>query len=273
MFLAKEILSLNFGREILAEVPVGSLAITHLELSEQYPSPPQSSSNQSVEDEWRHTEEDSWYYFLSEIALRRIADRIVGVMFSEADPSDFANSAYPIHHLISTTIEFERQLSLWRESLPSRMAFSVIPLPLDNELKYFLRSRYYLISELLYRPFLCYAIHSTTEVSVEVMELAHKGLQYALNYLVQSNHTHRHHGKWLQLRREVTAVSLLLAASKSSVEMPVGWYAGVRRAQESLKYWSMESPFLESYLDTVKAIESYFVKELVDDVSLNTDMG
>lgn len=251
---------LNFNsiaREILAEVPLGQLAMAHFELSEQYPSPPQNESTQASMDPWQRVEEDSWYYLLSEIALRRISDSTVSAMFSENGTRDFAQPEYPIQQLIPTTIEFQRQLNAWHASLPSSIAFPLTPQPLTSELQYFLRSSYFLLSELFHRPFICYTIHNPDSTSTEVIELAQRGLTYALDYLLHSNHTHRHHGKWLQLRRELTATSLLLVGSASNLEMPPDWYEGVKRAKSHMRYWSLEAPYMASYLDVISEMENY----------------
>lgn len=231
--------------------------MTNLELAERYPSPPLRESDASPKEEWAQTE-DSWYYYLAEIALRRIADRIVRLLYSGNNPCDFYESNYPIEHLVPAAIEFERQLVSWHESLPEPMAFPISTLPVDSELRYFLRSRYYLISELLHRPFLCYAVHNPERHSPEIFALAEKCLLFAYSYLIQSNHTHRHHGKWLQLRREVASSCLLLAASGSGIKLPDDWYRGIERAHEHLQYWSLELPYLGSWQRTVDSVNDYF---------------
>ena len=87
--------------------------------------------------------------------------------------------------------------------------------------------------------------------------MAQRGLTSALNYLLHSNHTHRHHGKWLQLRRELTATSLLLAGAAHDLDMPQGWYDGVKSTKSHMRYWSLEAPYASSYLDVILAMESY----------------
>ena len=162
--------------------------MTHFELSEQYPSPPQNKSTQPSMDPWQRVEDDSWYYYLSEIALRRISDNTVSTMFSENGTHDFTHREYPIKQLIPTALEFHRQIDAWHASLPPSIAFPLSLQPLKSELQYFLRSRYFLLSELFHRPFICYAIHNQSSASTEVMEMAQRGLTSALNYLSHSNH-------------------------------------------------------------------------------------
>lgn len=156
-----------------------------------------------------------------------------------------------IQQLIPETAEFERQLVSWHESLPLSVVFPDSPATEDSELRYFLLSRYYLTAELLHRPFLCYSIHNHGDAS--------KCLAFAFSYHIHSNHTHRHHGKWLQLRREVTAACLLLAAFGNGIEMPLGWRSGVDRAQKHLHHWSTEASFLGCWAEVVRSVNRYYV--------------
>ncbi|KAH8799046.1 hypothetical protein F5884DRAFT_131737 [Xylogone sp. PMI_703] len=245
-------------REILGEFPLGPPALTHVQLFEHYPPPPRPEPTDDTQKQWQKIQEESWYYYLAEIALRRIADDVVRTVFEPEQKHDFCDSHYPISQLLPTVIEFERQLDVWHRSLPSSIAFSPMPEPLPSELQYFSRSRYYLVSGLLYRPFICYVVHNPACADSEVRTMASKGISYAFNYLIASNHGHRHHGKWLQLRRELTASCLLLAASGAGLAMPENWHYGVERAQASFRYWSRESSALKSYIELVAAVDNHF---------------
>ncbi len=80
----------------MAEFPIGHLALAQLEISEKYPTPPSRNSHDSPRDTWIQSEEDSWYYYLAEIALRRITDGIVKVMFAERDRFDLPRQNSPL---------------------------------------------------------------------------------------------------------------------------------------------------------------------------------
>lgn len=209
-------------------------------------------------DLWQRVEENSWLYNLAEIALRRVTDEVVAAIFS-SQQCGFHDLRCPIQELIATVSEFKMQLDAWHESLPYAIAFPIDQQPLQNELQYFLRLRYILISELLHRPFIHYAVHNPTSTSTEVHDLAEVGLAFALDYLLQSNYTHRHHGKWLQLRRGLAESCILLAASENHLRMPRGWQEGLTRAKTHMRYWAIEAPMFNSYLEVISAVKNHFV--------------
>jgi hypothetical protein len=250
-------------RELLAEIPIGTLAITHFKQFERYPQPPQTPTFGNTEENWQSVEEDSWYYYLAEIALRRIADDIIGTLYPVDQERDYHCASYPIEDLIPIAQEFERQLEGWHQSLPGPVSFPQSPEELGSEVRYFSRSRYYLVSELLHRPFLCHVIHNlTATVNAEVLALANKGLCYARDYLLASNHGHRHHGKWLQLRRELTSGCLLLAASRSGIDMPTEWYRGVERGRQHFQQWVAELSCLASFIQILDAVDNLVPKTM-----------
>ncbi|KAF2495027.1 hypothetical protein BU16DRAFT_462210, partial [Lophium mytilinum] len=249
---------LKSEREILAEIPISHLSIANLVMLEYYPSPPNSQGESSIRSPWKNLEEDSWYYYLSEIALRRIADGIIIAMYPEANLPEQSFGTQYMQKLASAR-ELETQLQSWIMSLPQCMSFPVGWEPVDKELQYFLRSRFYLVSELLYRPFLEVWIRTEQPNLEDVIDNARKALSYGFSYLMHSNHSHRHHGKWLQLRRETTfACTLLISAREQNMRgidlLPSNWQIGVARALEHLRLWSKERPALQSYIDVIMGV-------------------
>lgn len=61
-------------------------------------------------------EEESWYYYLTEVALRRIGNRIINTFFRQ----DFTRWA-SIQPLLSIALEFDAQISSWSAHLPDAM--------------------------------------------------------------------------------------------------------------------------------------------------------
>lgn len=61
-------------------------------------------------------EEESWYYYLTEIALRRVGNRIVNTFFNR-DPEAWLN----VKPLLRIALEFDTQLSSWSANLPPAM--------------------------------------------------------------------------------------------------------------------------------------------------------
>lgn len=202
-------------------------------------------------DVWAEGDEDSWYFFLSEIALRRITDKVAEVVIEHIE----SPSRAALEELIPIVVEFERQVQTWREHIPLNINFPDVPQPATTEWQHYSRGRYYRVLELMYRPFVFSAIH-VPGCSATVLELAHKGLSNGFKYLQHCHLTHRNHGLWLQLRNELKETCLLLAAARSNLDMPVGWYSGVKKTLESFEYWRAEFPPCQSYRDVVVAMDS-----------------
>lgn len=209
------------------------------------------------EDEWAQSEQDSWYFFLSEIALRRITNKVSEVVYNYIDAVLGSAPQTTSEDLIPIVEEFERQAESWREHLPQQIKFPDVPTPTDTEWQQYSRGRYYCVLELMHRPFVFAAIH-VPDCSPVVHVLANKGLTNAFKYLQHCHLSHRHHGKWLQFRNALKQASLLLAASGSGLEMPLGWYGGVERTTRCFEYWGWESPSCESYGNVLVTLENHF---------------
>lgn len=63
---------------------------------------------QSLEIQRQH--EQSWFYYLTEITFRRIANRVLNVLHSDG-PSSWSDESMPF--MASMTREFEQQLEDW----------------------------------------------------------------------------------------------------------------------------------------------------------------
>lgn len=248
---------LIYHREILAEMPIGVLALRALGSSEQYPPPPLGGHMFPGGDEWAQSEQESWYFFLSEIALRRITNKVSEVVFNYIDAALGSDQQLASEELIPIVEEFERQAESWRDHLPPQTRFPDAPTPTDTEWQQYSRGRYYCVLELMHRPFVFATLHSSS-CSPVVHTLASKGLDNALKYLQHCHLSHRHHGRWLQFRISLKHASLLLAASGSGLKMPLGWYNGVERTFRCFEYWGWESPSCESYANVLVTLESHF---------------
>jgi hypothetical protein len=115
-------------------------------------------------------EEESWYYYLTEIALRRIGNRIINTFYRQ-DHCSWMD----IKPLISIALEFDAQVSTWSANLPPAMqqyeTSSSIRAPrfdspqndrhssASKELSWATENRLLEMRSWLYQPFLYYAIH------------------------------------------------------------------------------------------------------------------
>ena len=123
-------------------------------------------------DEWairQHTrelynEEESWYYYLTEIALRRIGNRIINTFHQHPDEH---KSWVDIAPLIPIAQELEAQISTWSANLPPSMmhheshvdGFADGHSSASKELTWATENRIIEMKSWLYQPFLYYAIH------------------------------------------------------------------------------------------------------------------
>lgn len=179
--------------EFRVELPLNQSEISLGEYPDLFPSPPSpistpsdghSGSGSSYQDNEelelrRHAvrlcnEEESWYYYLTEIALRRIGNRIVNTFFRQHRTS-WLTGIKPLLHMAR---EFEAQVSSWSAHLPPAMqryeTTSVIRAPhlsfqnerdpshVSRELSWAVDNRILEMQTWLYQPFLYYMIHSDT---------------------------------------------------------------------------------------------------------------
>ncbi|KAK3109844.1 hypothetical protein LTR53_016470 [Teratosphaeriaceae sp. CCFEE 6253] len=118
-------------------------------------------------------EEESWYYYLTEIALRRIGNRIINTFFRR-DSAAWRGAA-SIRPLLRIALEFDAQVSAWSANLPTAMkqwetAYAIrrpdsvfVPEGAGShvlrELSWALENRLLEVRSWLYQPFLYWLIH------------------------------------------------------------------------------------------------------------------
>jgi hypothetical protein len=141
-------------------------------------------------------EEESWYYYLTEVALRRIGNRIINTFYRQ-DHSSWMD----IKPLISIALEFDAQVSTWSANLPPAMQHyetsssirAPRPDPPTNdrhssasaELSWATENRLLEMRSWLYQPFLYYAIH--TGYLADKSTLGHSAA------VDNNTHTHEEH--------------------------------------------------------------------------------
>lgn len=135
-------------------------------------------------------EEESWYYYLTEVALRRIGNRIINTFYRQDH-----RSWIDVKPLISIALEFDAQVSTWSANLPPAMQHyetsSSIRAPrfdsptnarhssASKELSWATENRLLEMRSWLYQPFLYYAIHvgylsgQSTTLTLEELMSAH----------------------------------------------------------------------------------------------------
>lgn len=217
-------------------------------------------------------EEQSWYYYLTEVALRRIGNRVLNSFYRE-EPTTWSN----IKPLIPIALEFESQIDAWLANLPPAMqSYDNERTPntrqssmmdtqesISMELSWALSNRFLEIRLWLYQPFLFFAVHHptgipstttnalpsplTSEEFATVQGLVQSGLDCSMKILQARCLRHRHHGIWFDLRALVTASLIFIALARSgNAHLPNIHPRGLRnhlnRTLEALTYWEDEAP-------------------------------
>ncbi|KAK9241926.1 putative C6 transcription factor [Lipomyces tetrasporus] len=293
--------------EIRVELPLPQSAIAEYEYPALFPTPPNLSDdypeggshgtgwstswNSSISADDHHVnqaqtpfevrnhimqlfdEEQSWYYYLTEVALRRIGNRVLNAFYRKG-PSIWSN----IKPLIPLALEFESQINAWSANLPPAMRYyedNASPGQARNsspdrqdsislELSWAIANRLLEIRLWLYQPFLYFAIHHpiisgrglretrnssfTGEELATISTLVKSGLNCTLKILEARCLRHRHHGIWFDLRALVTSSLIVIAAVKSgNLDVPgidgrVGLKSHFDGTLEALTYWEDEAP-------------------------------
>jgi hypothetical protein len=98
------------------------------------------------EEEERAGRDDLWY-FLAEIALRRLLNRVSQLIYSK-DSMASTQSLEPV------VAELDFQLSQWYESLPQALQFPYSRALLSDPVQTVLRLRYFACKTIIYRPYI-----------------------------------------------------------------------------------------------------------------------
>ncbi len=196
-----------------------------------FPTPPESIEGQQA---------TSWYFYLSEISLRRLEHR-VRYEISNALKADEASFGDELH---KTTRAVERLAEEWIQSLPPAMSLHT-PQEDDDVLKFILRGHFLNLWEVIYWPWLDAFINRRINVP-EVETYVAKALQIGIDR-IRSNKPgfrHRHHGTWLMLQSCTRSALVLLAAayvSEAAVLLPGNWKEAVFETTELLRFWQYEA--------------------------------
>lgn len=281
--------------ELCAELDISHSGLSEVEYPHAFPSPPreistsqafQSSSSFFEQPRIAHTPESrasesqledqkTWFYYLAEIALRKVeirmsdsfqqrisrsSNNLDGTSSSNSSGGEDSAVSPTMDDLLHTANEFELQLELWLSCLPLVLKFPNDPvLPCSDERLQYLRQRYWWNLSRVYRPFIYYLIHHppTHPAHQQMLVYARKGLEIDIVFIRSNVITHRHHGAWLCLRALTSNSVIILAARKARVidPMPVGWRDAIRLAKNCLLFWESEVRDAGKLRDVVMRVE------------------
>ncbi|OBT38945.1 hypothetical protein VE00_10489 [Pseudogymnoascus sp. WSF 3629] len=217
--------------ELRRELNVSEKSVLDLTYPALFPTPPEGLKSQG---------EVIWYFYLAEIALRRLGNRILNYVYRYYPSIDSDSKEAAI-------FEFESQADGWLQSLPTALSIETVnPEHKRNaSLCFILQGHLLDCKEMMYWHSIVDAVHgrqggSATELFVR------KGLLVCVQR-VQINEEgfyHRHHGTWLMLRSCTRSALVLLAAARCPElvpTLPAGWEEAVLKVMGMLSFWKEES--------------------------------
>lgn len=223
--------------ELRLELNVTKNPVFDLSYPDFYPSPPRAIHSDK---------EIVWYYYLAEIALRRLGNRVLNT-FHKNKPIITSSVAS------SMVQNFENQAANWLSSLPSVLKPEASNEPqrderLETVLRYILNGHLIDCYEMMYWNSLAHFFEEDTPSTSEAIEShAAKALQICMQRIRSDSFgfRRRHHGTWLMLRSCTRSALILLAASRNPhlhELLPHGWQGAVEQVKGLLLFWGQESP-------------------------------
>ncbi|PTU18655.1 hypothetical protein P175DRAFT_0483955 [Aspergillus ochraceoroseus IBT 24754] len=127
---------------------------------------------------------DELWYFLAEIALRRLLNRVSHMIYQKDNSLTLA-SLGPI------VSELDFQLSQWYEGLPQPVQFPLSQPPISNPVQTVLRLRYFACRTIIYRPYIL-AVFENEQASADLLvrECCRRCLEATL-YQLENITSHR----------------------------------------------------------------------------------
>lgn len=227
------------------ELPPPGLA--RMEHPDVLPTPPESTpvpgeGNYPEESAWQEVHQQSWYYYLSDIAYRRISNRTITALYNKPKEAWLST---PIQQLLTIAEELDAQVTQWWSHIPNspNPAFQAD----TDELTYMLYLDYADVRERIWRPFLYIAVHGelSKAADLDVQAAAIRCLDVSFGMLENARLKHRHHGCWQTIRCTLTKALLVLAAVKCArLNIRSDWRRYIEDFQLYLRYWQDEAPDL-----------------------------
>lgn len=218
-----------------------------------FPSPPEGLRSQR---------EIVWYFYLAEIALRRLGNRILNYNYDTKPSSSLST-------VVEIVLGFEQQAADWIRSLPQSLELESPSVGEESELhhslKFILKGHLLDCYEMMYWPFVVAAVNPdaterTSTLPAGTMDaLVHKALAICVERIDKNEQGffYRHHGTWLMLRSCTRSAFILLGAARTeklTLLMPEGWREAVGKVIEMLRFWRRESKDVEDRLQLIETL-------------------
>lgn len=230
--------------ELREEFDLPEPGLARIEHAYVLPSPPEStpdsSNGASISDSaWETVQEQSWYYYLSDIAYRRITNRTIAALYNVPKEQWLHCSISRLYYIAE---ELDAQVLQWWDTIPGS------PTPEcradTDELTYMLYLNYADLRERIWRPFVYIAIHAeSSEANALLVAGASKCIEMSIGMLENALLKHRHHGCWQTIRCMFSKALVILAAARSlRVQLPSEWRYHIEAFQKYMQYWQAEAP-------------------------------
>lgn len=209
-----------------------------------------------------------WFFYLAEIALRRIMNEALSARYWRGSwyyTTAWWSAAEHAHlHFTRRAAAFAHKLETWYDMLPPPMRFPRDPGESvgGDPLKGILRGHYIDILDVVLFPAVHAVVHrDVREISPDVLEKAQQALATAVDRITISSEGfyHRHQGTWLMIRTCSRSALLLLGVGLRAQQearegrdggaiigglLPSGWRDSVAKVIALVEYWEAESPEL-----------------------------
>ncbi|KAI8250286.1 Echinocandin B biosynthetic cluster transcription factor ecdB [Colletotrichum sp. SAR11_239] len=176
--------SLLFESDLLAELDLPHSGVVQFEENVGLPGGFEGEEQEAI------GRDDLWY-FLAEIALRRLLNRVSQLIYSK-DSMASTTSLEPV------VAELDFQLQQWYESLPIPLQFPFGRTVLSDPVQTVLRLRFYACRTIIYRPYILAVLDNEQAVlDPAVRQNCHKCLEASIRQLEHINAHHAGHMPYL----------------------------------------------------------------------------
>ncbi|KAL1845586.1 hypothetical protein VTK73DRAFT_487 [Phialemonium thermophilum] len=176
--------ALLFESDLLAELDLPHSGVVAFEENVGLPGGFEGDENEAV------GRDDLWY-FLAEIALRRLLNRVSQLIYSK-DSMASTTSLEPV------VAELDFQLMQWYESLPGPLQFPFTRTVLADPVQTVLRLRFYACRTIIYRPYILAVLDNEQAVlDPAVRDSCHKCLEASIRQLEHITAHHAGHMPYL----------------------------------------------------------------------------
>jgi hypothetical protein len=154
---------------------------------QQWEQPQQQQKQEQLLQQKQLAGQEELWYFLAEIALRRLLNRVSHTIYSQKG----GGATITLASLQPVVEELDFQLTQWYEGLPVALQFPYSRVPLSNPVQTVLRLRYFACRTIIFRPYILAVLENESSIlDPSVRDNCHKCLEASVRQL---EHVQAHH--------------------------------------------------------------------------------